>query len=103
MSLEQLKAFLEKVKGDTSLQEKLKTAADGNAVDEIAKNAGFSIPAEALSVETSDRELEAAAGGLCYGGSSTIEGWIWNGQTSACCRRNSAVWNAEYKEWETCE
>ena len=28
MSEEQLKAFLEKVKGDTSLQEKLKVAAD---------------------------------------------------------------------------
>ena len=43
MSEEQLKAFLEKVKGDTSLQEKLKAAADANAVATIGKEAGFSI------------------------------------------------------------
>ena len=43
MSEEQLKAFLEKVKGETSLQEKLKAALDANAVASIAKVAGFSI------------------------------------------------------------
>ena len=32
MSEEQLKAFLEKVKGDISLQEKLKMAGDADAV-----------------------------------------------------------------------
>ena len=48
MSEEQLKAFLEKVKGDTSLQEKLKAAADANAVAAIAKEAGFSISADDL-------------------------------------------------------
>ena len=48
MSEEQLKAFLEKVKADTSLQEKLKAAADANAVAAIAKDAGFSISADAL-------------------------------------------------------
>ena len=37
MSEEQLKAFLEKVKADTSLQEKLKAAADNDAVVAIAK------------------------------------------------------------------
>ena len=46
MSEEQLKAFLEKVKGNTSLQEKLKAAADANAVVEIAKAAGFMISAD---------------------------------------------------------
>ena len=46
MSEEQLKAFLEKVNADTSLQEKLKAAADGNAVVAIAKEAGFSISAD---------------------------------------------------------
>ena len=45
MSEEQLKAFLEKVKGDTNLQEKLKAAADADAVATIAKEAGFSISA----------------------------------------------------------
>ena len=66
MSEEQLKAFLEKVKADTSLQEKLNGAADADAVVEIAKEAGFSITAEDIQlrpVELSDEELEGAAGG----------------------------------------
>ena len=46
MSEEQLKAFLEKVKADTSLQEKLKAAASPEAGLEIAKKAGFSITSE---------------------------------------------------------
>jgi len=37
MSEEQLKAFLEKIKGDTSLQEKLKAAADVDAALAIPK------------------------------------------------------------------
>ena len=66
MSEEQLKAFLEKVKADTSLQEKLKAAADSDAVLAIATEAGFSISTEDLKndqLEVSDKELEAAAGG----------------------------------------
>ena len=66
MSEEQLKAFLEKVQGDTSLQEKLKAAADANAVAAIAKEAGFSISADDLTnaqSELSDQELEGVAGG----------------------------------------
>ena len=67
MSEEQLKAFLEKVKGDTSLQEKLKATADSDAVLAIAKEAGFSISADDLkntqSDEISNEELEGAAGG----------------------------------------
>ena len=66
MSEEQLKAFLEKVQGDTSLQEKLKAAADANAVAAIAKEAGFSISADDLTkaqFELSDQELEGVAGG----------------------------------------
>ena len=67
MSEEQLKAFLEKVKADTSLQEKLKAAADSDAVLAIAKDAGFSISAEDLKnapqEELSDEELEGVAGG----------------------------------------
>ena len=43
MSEEQLKAFLEKVKADTSLQEKLKAATSPEAALEIAKDAGFAI------------------------------------------------------------
>ena len=69
MSEEQLNAFLEKVKGDTSLQEKLKAAASPEAAIEIAKDGGFSITAEDIqsmqsaTVELSDRELEQVAGG----------------------------------------
>ncbi len=43
MSEEQLKAFLEAVKADAGLQEKLKAAADADAVVAIAKAAGFVI------------------------------------------------------------
>ena len=67
MSEEQLKAFLEKVKDDTSLQEKLKAAADADAVAAIAKEAGFSISPDDLKnaqSELSDEELEGVAGGL---------------------------------------
>ena len=67
MSEEQLKAFLEKVKADTSLQEKLKAAADSDAVLAIAKEAGFSISSDDLKngqSEISDEELEDVAGGI---------------------------------------
>ena len=67
MSEEQLKAFIEKVKADTSLQEKLKAAADSDAVTAIAKEAGFSISSDDLKKAQSgisDEELEGAAGGL---------------------------------------
>ena len=69
MSEEQLKAFLEKVKGDTSLMEKLQAAASPEAAIEIAKDAGFAITAEDIqsiqssTTELSDEELEEAAGG----------------------------------------
>ena len=68
MSEEQLKAFLEKVKGDTNLQEKLKAAANADAVVSIAKEAGFSISADDLkkAQELSEEELEGVAGGV-YG------------------------------------
>jgi predicted ribosomally synthesized peptide with nif11-like leader len=69
MSEEQLKAFLEKDKGDTSLQEKLKAAASPEVAIDIAKAAEFLISAEDIQsmqsepVELSDEELEGAAGG----------------------------------------
>ena len=66
MSEEQLKAFLEKVKGDSNLQEKLKAAADSDAVVSIAKESGFSISADDLKnaeSELSDEELRGVAGG----------------------------------------
>jgi len=88
MSEDQLNAFIEKVKSDTSLQEKLKAATDYDAVLVIAKEAGFSVSADDLrnaqSVDPSDKELESAAGGQkcdCGGASPngsllpTIEDW----------------------------
>ena len=66
MSEEQLKAFLEKVKADTSLKEQLKAASDADGVVAIAKEAGFSISADDLKnaqSEVSDEELEGVAGG----------------------------------------
>ena len=65
---EQLKAFLEKVKGDTSLQEKLNAEVSPEAAIEIAKAASFSITAEDIQsmqsaepLELSDEVLEGTA------------------------------------------
>ena len=67
MSEEQLKAFIEAVKADAGLQEKLKAASDADAVVAIAKAAGFMISADALKkaqTEVSEEELEGVAGGF---------------------------------------
>ena len=67
MSEEQLKAFLGKVKGDTNLQERLKAAADSDAVVSIAKEVGFSISIgdiKAQQSELSDEDLERVTGGV---------------------------------------
>ena len=79
MSEEQLKAFIAKVQGDTSLQEQLK--AEGADVVAIAKAAGFTITTEDLNSHRqnlSDDELEGVAGGegrppcrRCHGGTTS--------------------------------
>ena len=92
MSEEQLKAFLDKVKSDTSLQEKLKAAADANAVAAIAKEAGFSISTEDLEKpknEISDEALEGTTGGTfltIYGNDlpGVDKGWNIFGGDHAC-------------------
>ena len=67
MSPEQLKAFLAKVKSDTSLQQKLRAAGNAEAAVAIAEEAGFLISSDDLkdaqSADLSDEELEGAAGG----------------------------------------
>ena len=66
MSEEQLKAFLEAVKADAGLQEKLKAASDADAVVAIAKAAGFAVSSRELKKaqsELSEEELESVAGG----------------------------------------
>jgi predicted ribosomally synthesized peptide with nif11-like leader len=77
MSEEQLKAFMEAVKADADLQEKLNVAGDTDAVVAIAKEAGFVISSVELKraqaeiseeeleqAEISEEELEGVAGGL---------------------------------------
>ena len=64
MSLEQLKAFLEKVKWDASLQEKLKGAKSPEHVVAIAKDHGHVFSIDKFT-ELSDEELDGvAAGGI---------------------------------------
>ena len=68
MSEEQLRAFMEAVKADGGLQEKLNAAADSEAVVAIAKEMGFVISAEELQraqagSEVSEEELEGVVGG----------------------------------------
>ncbi len=77
MSEEQLAALLAKLKDDAGLQEKLKGAADLDAVLAIAKEVGFDISKAAWlryqanqTLELSDEELEGIAGGI-----GTYAGW----------------------------
>lgn len=60
--------FLEAVKADAGLQEKLKAAGDVDAVVAIAKASGFVISTEELQraqAEVAEEELEGVAGGTC--------------------------------------
>ena len=66
MSLEQFKAFLEKVKGDSSLQEKLKAAKSPEDVVAIAKESGHDFALERVN-QLTEKELESVSGGT---------GWI---------------------------
>ena len=82
MSEEQLKAFIAKVKEDTSIQERLKAAKTPDDVVSIAKAAGFVISADDLKKAQaevqilSDEELEGVAGG--YGGSPQASCLTWS-------------------------
>ena len=64
MSEEQLKAFLEKVKGDTTLQDKLKAAKTPEEVVAIAKEHGHEFTADKIT-DLSEEELEGVAGCGC--------------------------------------
>ena len=66
MSEVQLKAFMEAVKADAGLQEKLNAAADADAVVAIAKAAGFVISADELK-EAQARLLEDELNGIIGG------------------------------------
>lgn len=83
MSEEQLMVFLEKVKGDASLQERLKAAKSSQEVAAIAKENGCIFPAESIvnsiniqlkKKHLSDIELESLSGGeKCCGRTISIE------------------------------
>ena len=81
MSEEQLKAFLEAVKSDLNLQEKLKKAENADAIAEIAKVAGFMISAneiqnsESQSAVLSDGELEGVVGGDIFNSHGPKKAW----------------------------
>jgi len=62
MSEEQLKAFLEKVKVDSNLQDKLKAAKSPEDVVGIAEEYGYEFNAEKITA-LSEEELEGLAGG----------------------------------------
>ena len=62
MSEEQLKAFLEKVKGDSNIQKELKVAKSPEDVAGIAKEHGHEFGTEHMQ-ELSEEELESVAGG----------------------------------------
>ncbi|KZR80701.1 Nitrogen fixation protein of unknown function [Synechococcus sp. MIT S9509] len=77
MTQEQLTAFIANAKGNTSLQEKLRAAADANAVAAIAKEAGFCISADnptKAQTRISAEELESVAGGKDYVGRTLTQG-----------------------------
>ena len=67
MTQEQLNAFLEKVNGETSLQEKLKAAKSQDDVVSIAKDHGHVFGTEHIS-QLSEEELEGVAGGTVVAG-----------------------------------
>ena len=64
MSLEQLRAFLEKVKANSTLQDKLKAAKSPDEVVTIAKEYGHEFASDKLS-QLSESELDGIAGSGC--------------------------------------
>ena len=88
MTQEQLTAFLANAKGNTSLQEQLKAAADINAVAAITKEAGFNIPVDGLNKaqsKLSEKDLEGAAGGTMTNGVGCLTLDIHIGLTFCGC------------------
>ena len=84
MSLEQLKTFLEKVKEDSSLQDKLKMANSPDEVIGIAKEQGCEFTTDSLN-ELSEKELEVILGGWrCSVGPQTNK---QNWTQALCCQK----------------
>ena len=64
MTLDQLKAFLAKAKGDQSIQDKLKAAMSPDDVVSIANDHGHEFSADQIS-QLSEEDLEGVSGGTC--------------------------------------
>ena len=62
VSLEQLKAFLAKIKADSNLQDKLKAAKSPDEVVSIAKDHGHEFTTDKLN-QLSEEELDGVSGG----------------------------------------
>lgn len=73
MTQEQLKAFLEKVKGDNRLQEMLKAVKSPDEAINIAKQNVNELTTD-QQTNLSEAELEGVAGGhiACFGNSNTF-------------------------------
>ena len=80
MSKEEFRSFLEAVNADTALQEKLKDAAEPDAVAAIAQSAGYGsvsaelvtdlleyVAAQSATEPEGEKELSAVSGGLSAG------------------------------------
>lgn len=86
MSEEQLKAFLETVKGDASLKKQLESAEDFGSVEVIARKLGFKIASDDLKnaqLTLSDKDLEGMAGGAItdHNTDPNTCSWNWKGET----------------------
>ena len=82
MSQEQLKAFIEKVKGDLNLQERLKAAKSQDEVVSIAKEHGHEFESQHIS-QLSEEELDCVAGGRGFTVSTNCH--LCNASANAPC------------------
>ena len=78
MSKDQLKSFLEAVKANSTLQERLKAAKDAESIIFIAKEIGCLISIDDLNqqngdISEEDLEMVCGGGGICvFGGALTF-------------------------------
>ena len=106
MSKEEFRSFLEAVNTDTALQEKLKDAAEPDAVAAIAQSAGFEsvsselvadfleyAAAQSASAQETEQELSTVSGGLSGG---AIAGII-SGSVAGAAVVAGAVWACQSK------
>ena len=67
MSEAQVNAFMEAIRADAALQEKVSGAADADAAVAIAQEAGYSISREEIYWLLTEEALEGVVGGVGYG------------------------------------